>query len=274
MRIRRGVAVCAALVAAGLPAAGCGSGTEDERGGTVGEANESGRGRPGAEAKPPTSAPRVPGVDASADPNRLFTETQLEKALLDGDELPGGGREVWSARGTFNQVARVPDGGDLWADCPAAVTGDIAELWAFRAPSVVRHLIPDDRKAAAGGGGIRPEVLLSMTRERADRYLDLTRALYKSCPRTAVDAEAGPPHTYRYTADDVELGDDAFVETSQSKDADAEQENVADQGPSYRVYVRLGGVIVTSGDWKDRAAALAAAAKAAEKVRTQLYAKP
>ncbi|MFD8381635.1 hypothetical protein ACFV2X_24375 [Streptomyces sp. NPDC059679] len=274
MRIRRGVAACAALVAAGLPAAGCGSGTEDERGGTAGEASESGRGRPGAEAKPATSAPRVPGVDASADPNRLFTETQLAKALLDGDELPGGGREVWSARGTFNQVARVPDGGGLWADCPAAVTGDIAELWAFRAPSVVRHLIPDDRKAAAGGGGIRPEVLLSMTRERADRYLDLRRALYKSCPRTAVDAEAGPPHTYRYTAEDVELGDDAFVETSQSKDADAEQENVADKGPSYQVYVRLGGVIVTSGDWKDRDAALAAAAKAAEKVRTQLYAKP
>ncbi|MES4906661.1 MULTISPECIES: hypothetical protein [unclassified Streptomyces] len=269
MRIRRGVAACAALVAAGLPAAGCGSGAGDERGGTAGE---SGKGRPGAEAKPSMSAPRVPGVDESADPARLFTEAQLEKALLDGDELPGGGREVWSARGTFNQVARIPEGGALWADCPAAVEGDIAELWAFRAPSVVRHLVPGDRKAAAGGGGIRPEVLLSMTRERADRYLALRRALYRSCPRTAVDAEAGPPHTYRYTVDDVELGDDAFVEAAQSKEADAELEDAADRGPSYQVYVRLGGVIVTSGDWKDRAAALAAAAKAAEKVRTTLYA--
>lgn len=234
------------LTVAALSAAGCGPDTDDRD----------------------VTAPHVSGVDGSGDLTLLFTETQLEKALLDANELPGGGRQVSKDRGTFNQVAgQSLEEGDRWADCPTGAKNDLLELSTFRARSVVQQLLPSYREQAAGRGTLT-ETVLSMTEVRANRYFELKRAIYKGCPKTAVDSEAGPPQTYRYTAEDVELGDDAFVEKSESRDTDADP---ADRGPSYEIYVRIGGVIVTSGGWKDRDAALAATATAAKKARTMLY---
>ncbi|MFJ9417270.1 hypothetical protein ACIRPT_24215 [Streptomyces sp. NPDC101227] len=93
-------------------------------------------------------------------------------------------------------------------------------------------------------------------------------APYEGCPKTAVDAEAGPPREVRFSAEDVRIGDDAFVEKSESGEADTDQEDSAQDGHTYRVYIRLGGVIVEFFGARDETTLVEAAAKGAQKVRT------
>ncbi|MET8012557.1 hypothetical protein ABZU86_12465 [Streptomyces sp. NPDC005271] len=237
--VRTGIAGPAVMLAALLT--GCGS--------TQGPPDP---GRPAASGNPSTA----PGVDGEADRDRVFTDADLEAALLPAGAFGGRARVTGTELGLFGRY-----GGGDWVGCEPgnALRGELTGFEGTSAQQTVR-ITP-----AAGGGRTVTVQLVSMPTGRTERYLEVRRLLHQVCPDVAVDTEAAPVLEHHKARELAALGDDALLEISRQTGGDD------DGTPSYAVDVRVGGVlaIVRAGGDKDTAVSLAA--RAALRIRTELY---
>lgn len=217
-----------------------------------------------ADTESPSVAPRpattAPGVDGEADPERVFTETELKAALPPAGALGRHAKVIGTDLGLFGRY-----GGGDWAQCQAG--NDLrVELRGFKGASAQQTV---HRARAAENDRIVTVQLVSMPAGRAERYLKVRRGLHTSCPDVTVDTEAAPVREHREARDVAALGDEALLEISRRTGGDE-----YDGTPSYAIDVRVGGVlaIVTSGG--DKETGISLAARTAQRVRTALYAAP
>ncbi|MFD8566651.1 hypothetical protein [Streptomyces sp. NPDC059639] len=106
----------------------------------------------------------------------------------------------------------------------------------------------------------------SMSAARASRYLELRRRLNRDCPEVAVDTEAAPVQEHHEAHRLAGLGDEALLEVLRRTGGDE-----YDGTPSYRVDVRVGGVLVVVEFFRDRDTAIMLAAQTARRVHSEIY---
>ncbi|MFE0374849.1 hypothetical protein ACFW1M_04525 [Streptomyces inhibens] len=242
---RAGIAGCAVVLTSLL--SGCGS--------TQAAADPE---RPAASGAPSGAPSTAPGVDGKADPDRVFTEADLEAALLPAGAFGGRAKVAGTDLGGFGRY-----GGGDWTGCEPG--GDLREeLTGFEGASAQQTV----SLAPAAGHGRRTVTvqLVSMPARRSERYLEVRRLLHETCPEVDVDTEAAPVQEHHVAREITALGDQALCEISRTTGGDE-----YDGAPSYAVDVRVGGVLalVTAGG--DKTTGVSLAARAAQRIRAELY---
>ncbi|MEV0111860.1 hypothetical protein AB0H77_01210 [Streptomyces sp. NPDC050844] len=209
-----------------------------------------------ADAKPTTAA----GVDGDADPGKVFTDTELKAALLPAKAIGKKARATEPFLGFFNRHI----GGGDWGTCARAakVRGELRRMKGASAAHTVR---PRPGPVSDGDPYVS-ESLISMPADQASRYLDLRRQLHDRCPLVIVDTEAAPVEEHHQAWKLPDMGDQAVLETLRYTGADE-----YDGTPHYTIEMRVGGVLVLVDGGTDKELTISSAAKAAARVRTELY---
>ncbi|MFD3476912.1 hypothetical protein [Streptomyces sp. NPDC058695] len=246
----RGTA-CAAVLLVLL--AGCGDGGD-------GGSGARGDGGSGARGDGGNKRPSASGVDGTADPAKVFTDTELGAALLPVEAVGKGAKASEVSLGLFDQGS----GGGDWSTC-AAGRDARGELWRMRGASAERTFRPDPAAVGEDDPFVH-ERLVSMPAGRAGRYLELRRELHEACGRVTVDTDAAPVEEHHEVRSLPDLGDEAVLETTRTTGGDE-----YDGSAHYEVELRVGGVLVIVGAGTDRALTLSSAAEAAQRVGTDLY---
>ncbi|MEU5022971.1 hypothetical protein [Streptomyces milbemycinicus] len=214
--------------------------------------------RPAATGDPSGAPSTAPGVDGEADPERVFTATELKAALLPAAALGRHAKVTGTYLGLFGRY-----GGGDWSQCEPG--DDLrVEMRGFEGASAQQTV----RLARAAETGRSVTVqLVSMPAGRTERYLEIRRRLHEACPEVTVDTEAAPVQEHHEARELAALGDEALLEISRQTGSDE-----YDGTPSYAVDVRVGGVlaIVTSGG--DKETGISLAARTAQRIRAELYA--
>ncbi|MGB8938633.1 MAG: hypothetical protein WCD21_00075 [Streptomyces sp.] len=245
--MRGRVAGCAAVLLMMLT--GCGDGGQ--------EATASGTRTP----KPTTAA----GVDGEADPRKLFTDAELKAALLPAKAVGARADALNATTGLSNQHY----GGGDWGTCDPGRKAS-RELSALRGASAGHTIRPFPGAMADEGDPFVSQSLVSMRAGRAGRHVELRRQLHQACPRVTVDTD-GAPVVEHHTAEKLPgLGDEAILETTRTEGDDEHDGETL----YYKVEARVGGVLVLVDAGPHKDLAISSAAKAAARVRTELYKAP
>lgn len=213
-----------------------------------------------AKATPTPKPTTAPGVDAGADPGKVFTDAELKAALLPAKAIGKKARATEPALGFFNQHI----GGGDWGTCEPA-TKVLGELRSMKGASAAHTVRPRPGPVSDDDPYVS-ESLISMPAEQASRYLDLRRQLHDGCPVVTVDTEAAPVDEHHQAWKWPDMGDEAVLETLRYTGGDE-----YDGTPYYTIEMRVGGVLVLVDGGTDKALTISSAAKAAERVRRELY---
>ncbi|MCX4669840.1 hypothetical protein OG453_24675 [Streptomyces sp. NBC_01381] len=210
-----------------------------------------------------TSTPKpttAPGVDGEVDAGKVFTDAELKAALLPAKAVGKKARASEATLGFFD----LHRGGGDWGTCEPA-TKLLGELRRMQGASAGHTLRPLPGPVSDGDPFVS-ESLISMPAEQASRYLDLRRQLHDGCPVVTVDTEAAPVDEHHQAWKWPDMGDEAVLETLRYTGGDE-----YDGTPYYTIEMRVGGVLVLVDGGTDKALTISSAAKAAERVRRELY---
>lgn len=216
-----------------------------------------------AEAKDPPAreATTAPGVDGDADPRKVFTDAELKAALLPAKAVGPKAKALNATTGLYNQHY----GGGDWGACDPGEKAN-TELFKMRGTSAGHMISPFPGAMADEGDPFVTQSLVSMRAGQAERHVELRRQLHKACPSVTVDTEAAPVAEHHVAEELPDLGDEAILETTRTTGGDE-----YDGTPHYKAEVRVGGVLVMVDTGTDKDLAISSAAKAAARVRTELY---
>ncbi|BBC35347.1 uncharacterized protein SGFS_066410 [Streptomyces graminofaciens] len=215
-------------------------------------------GRPATSGDPSGAPSTAPGVDGEADPEQVFTETELKAALPPAGAFGRHAKVTGTDLGLFGRY-----GGGDWTQCEPG--NDLrVEMRGFEGASAQQTV----RLARAPENGrIVTVQLVSMPAERAERYLEIRRRLHEACPDVTVDTEAAPVREHREAQEITALGDEALLESSRQTGGDE-----PDGTLSYAVDVRVGGVLAIVSSGGDKETGISLAARTAQRIRAELYA--
>ncbi|MEW2394490.1 hypothetical protein [Streptomyces sp. NPDC046862] len=206
----------------------------------------------------PSGAPSTaPGVDGKADPDRVFTEARLQDALLSAEAFGERAKVTGTDLGTFG-----PYGHGDWGGCEPA-EDLVEEQNGFDGASAMQTVRLGPVTEDAQWITVQ---LVSMPAARTVRYLEIQRRLRELCPEVTVDTDAAPVQEHHHTREIAALGDEAMVDILRVTGGDE-----YDGSPSYAVDVRVGGVLAIVNAGGDRDTAVSLAAKATQRIRTELY---
>ncbi|MFF2850756.1 hypothetical protein ACFVT5_31160 [Streptomyces sp. NPDC058001] len=258
----------AALVAAlalSMTAAACGGGERP-----VGGAGA-------ARTTPGAAAGTAPGADASADPERVFTDTELAGALVPRAEFArglkaydDGPREGW-----FDANPAYRPG--VWSECAQQhpgprITAYREELPEYRGSSARDAAVAWARPEDAGEPGAAPDALviqrlISMPVRDAGRYLRLQYDLYAYCAAYDADSNGAATPVRHEVRRLGGLGDEAILVREETLGTDG-------TGPRYTVWARVGTVLLGVGEATGEEKAKRWAALVARRVAQRLYDMP
>ncbi|MFG2502419.1 hypothetical protein ACGFSB_29930 [Streptomyces sp. NPDC048441] len=223
-----------------------------------------GEGGSEAEAKP-TRTPKptaAPGVDGDADPGTVFTAAELTAALLPAKAV---GPKAKALNATSGVDGRLYGGGD-WGACAPGKKAS-TELFEMRGTTAGHMISPFPGANADDEDPVLSQTLVSMPDARAERHVELRRQLHKACPSVTVDTDAAPVVEHHAVEDLPDIGDEAILESKRYEGGD-------DYDAATRYYkaeVRVGGVLVLVDAGPHKDLTISSAAKAAARVRTELY---
>ncbi|MFC8130669.1 hypothetical protein [Streptomyces sp. NPDC057302] len=182
----------------------------------------------------PTGPVTAPGRDTVAQPQRVFTETELEKTLLPdstfGRRLKRGDEFTTPFESTHDQRR------EHWRYC---LRGDEDPAWlgpaTHRGTVSVAHTL---RVIGNEGEAVAVQQLVSLPVASARDHLRVEQDIMRHCPSFTSDMEAGTAGE-DYSVEPLEgLGDEAFLEIH-------ETEYEGSVRTEYTAHVRVGGVLVS-----------------------------
>ncbi|WP_420037693.1 hypothetical protein ACN2WE_40470 [Streptomyces sp. cg28] len=186
----------------------------------------------------------------------MFTAAELKAALPSAQALGSSSRIT----GTDLRPFGTSGGGD-WGQCRASYAS-VREMGSIEGAGALQYMLSN----STGNEEAVTAQLGSMPAARASRYLELRRRLNRDCPEVAVDTEAAPVQEHHEAQRLAGLGDEALLEVRRQTGGDE-----YDGTPSYRVDVRVGGVLVVVESFRDRNAAVMLAALTARRVHSEIY---